>query len=50
VLTLHGWVYKIETGEVFMYDDERCAFLPLEKAQRTEPAPSDRLNKQHRPI
>jgi carbonic anhydrase len=26
---LHGWVYKIETGEVFAYDPERGQFLPL---------------------
>jgi carbonic anhydrase len=28
-LKLHGWVYKIETGEVFAYDPERGQFLPL---------------------
>lgn len=26
---LHGWVYKIETGEVFAYDHRECQFLPL---------------------
>lgn len=28
-LKLHGWVYKIETGEVFAYDPEQGQFLPL---------------------
>jgi carbonic anhydrase len=28
-LHLHGWVYKIETGEVFAYDPEAGQFVPL---------------------
>jgi carbonic anhydrase len=28
-LHLHGWVYKIETGEVFAYDVEKGQFLKL---------------------
>lgn len=28
-LHLHGWVYKIETGEVFAYDLESGQFVPL---------------------
>jgi len=28
-LKLHGWVYKIETGQVFAYDPEQEQFLPL---------------------
>jgi carbonic anhydrase len=28
-LKLHGWVYKIETGEIFAYDPVRGQFLPL---------------------
>jgi carbonic anhydrase len=28
-LHLHGWVYKIETGEVFAYDRESGQFLPV---------------------
>ena len=35
-LKLHGWVYKIETGEVFAYDPERGQFLALTEAA---PAP-----------
>ncbi len=29
-LNLHGWMYKIETGEVFVYDGEKGQFLPME--------------------
>ena len=28
-LRLHGWVYKIETGEVFSYDPDEGQFVPL---------------------
>ena len=28
-LHLHGWVYKIETGEVFAYDVESGQFVKL---------------------
>lgn len=28
-LKLHGWVYKIETGEVYGYDAQSSQFLPL---------------------
>jgi carbonic anhydrase len=28
-LALHGWVYKIETGEVFAYERESGQFQPL---------------------
>jgi carbonic anhydrase len=31
-LNLHGWVYKIETGEVFAYDLGQGQFLPLTEA------------------
>ncbi len=30
-LHLHGWVYKIETGEVFAYDLTNAQFVPLAK-------------------
>jgi hypothetical protein len=26
---LHGWMYKIETGEVFAFDPEIRQFMPL---------------------
>lgn len=28
-LKLHGWVYKIETGQVFSYDADNGQFLPM---------------------
>jgi carbonic anhydrase len=31
-LTLHGWVYKFETGQVFAFEPEMHAFLPVEQA------------------
>ena len=33
-LKLHGWVYKIETGEVFAYEPERGQFVPCEEAMQ----------------
>ena len=37
-LHLHGWVYKIETGEVFAYDPASGQFVPLaEYKARAEP-------------
>ena len=32
-LYLHGWVYKIETGEVFAFDLDSRQFVPLAKYQ-----------------
>ena len=26
---VHGWVYKMETGDVFAYDVEQRQFLPI---------------------
>ncbi len=34
-LRLHGWVYKIETGEVFTYDPASGQFVALTKAGKT---------------
>jgi carbonic anhydrase len=31
-LKLHGWVYKIETGEVFAFDPTRGQFVPVSEA------------------
>jgi carbonic anhydrase len=31
-LSLHGWVYEIETGEVFAYDPQAGQFLPIAEA------------------
>lgn len=40
-ISLHGWVYKIETGQVFAYDASQGQFLPFEEASlesiRAEP-------------
>jgi carbonic anhydrase len=32
-LHLHGWVYKIETGEVFAYDLASGQFVPIAQYQ-----------------
>lgn len=29
IVKLHGWVYKLETGDVFAYDSEQHAFMPI---------------------
>ena len=29
-LKLHGWVYKFESGDVFAFDPDKCAFLPIQ--------------------
>lgn len=31
---LHGWVYKLETGEVFAFEPEKRQFLPLANVRR----------------
>jgi carbonic anhydrase len=36
-LHLHGWVYKIETGEVFAYDPASGQFAPLAAVTTAEP-------------
>lgn len=41
-LGLHGWVYKLETGQVFAYDPAVNEFLPIEKVE-TPPTPPARL-------
>lgn len=39
-LKLHGWVYKIETGEVFAFDPATGQFVPLaDRAPPPVPAP-----------
>lgn len=40
ILRLHGWVYKIETGEVFAYDGDRGQFLPLVPQSQEAPSTS----------
>jgi carbonic anhydrase len=41
-LTLHGWVYKFETGEVFAYDPAEGQFLPIRESPRVPAHPPDR--------
>jgi carbonic anhydrase len=40
-LKLHGWVYKLETGQVFAYDPERGQFPPLEHTLAVPAGASD---------
>ena len=42
-LKLHGWVYKIDTGQVFAFDPERGQFVPITEAQPVPLPPSARL-------
>jgi len=37
---LHGWVYKLETGEVFAYDPVRGQFVPMGEAANRAPDPA----------
>ncbi len=46
-LRVHGWVYKIETGEVFAYDPERGQFLPLSEVPPAPIPPPARLTAAH---
>ena len=36
-IKLHGWVYKIETGEVFGFDPEQHQFVPIEASIEDSP-------------
>ena len=42
-LKLHGWVYKFETGEVFSFDPDRNAFVPLADAEPPIETPNRNL-------
>ena len=45
-LSLHGWVYKFETGEVFAYDPETEQFLPIKSdAKPTYPRNDAAINR-----
>ncbi len=41
-ISLHGWVYKIETGEVFNYDPEEGQFVSLTKTEAGKYNSADR--------
>jgi carbonic anhydrase len=43
VLKLHGWMYKIETGQIFAYDPGQGQFLPLVDRPLPAIAPPARL-------
>ena len=43
-LKLHGWVYKIETGDVFAYDPAAEQFAPITDGMGRPTAPPRRLN------
>ena len=42
-LSLHGWVYKLESGEVFAYDPALGQFALLHEASLPVPLPANRL-------
>ncbi len=42
-LNLHGWVYKIESGEVFSFDPAEGQYLPLSEKPPTSAYPNVRL-------
>jgi carbonic anhydrase len=46
-LKLHGWVYKLETGQVFAFEPESQQFLPLSEHTATAIPPSARLAAAH---
>ena len=46
-LKLHGWVYKIETGQVFAYDPERGQFVQLTEQPPAPIPPLARLTEAH---
>jgi carbonic anhydrase len=46
-LKLHGWVYKIDTGEVFAYDPEREQFAAVAEALPGPVPPPARLSAAH---
>lgn len=42
-LSIHGWVYKFQTGEIFSYDPEKGQFLPILETSRHPGIASRRL-------
>jgi len=46
-LKLHGWVYKIETGQIFAYDPERNQFVMLSDRLPVPLPPVARLTDAH---
>ena len=46
-LKLHGWVYKIETGQIFAYDPEHGQFVQLTEQPPAPIPPLARLTEAH---
>jgi carbonic anhydrase len=46
-LKLHGWVYKIETGQVFAFQPEAGQFLPIAAASPERTPKSSRMTPAH---
>lgn len=44
-LSLHGWVYKIETGDVFQYDAAQGQFVHLTTSMESVPPPARQRNR-----
>lgn len=38
-IALHGWVYKLETGDVYAYDPDESQFLPVRREGESDVAP-----------
>jgi carbonic anhydrase len=43
MIKLHGWVYKIETGEVYGFDPEVCQFKVLTEQRKTLSLPNQKF-------
>jgi carbonic anhydrase len=43
MIKLHGWVYKIETGEVYGFDPEVCQFKVLTEQRKTLSLPDQKF-------
>lgn len=46
-LKLHGWVYKIEEGQIYAYDPEQGQFAAIEERPATQVPPPSRLTQRH---
>lgn len=44
-LALHGWVYKLESGEVYAYDSTQGQFVSIAEAAKDVPRPPSGRNK-----
>jgi carbonic anhydrase len=42
-LSLHGWVYKFETGQIFVFDPQQGQFAPIEGRSVPPPASDGRM-------